>query len=558
MLFATQLNRPLRIDTPLGPDRLLLVAVEGTEAISELFDFRLQLLAPLGLPIEFEKLLGKPISLVIETNAIERRLHGIAVEFSQGRCDEEFTHYELRLVPKLWWLTQHIGCRVFQQQDVPAILQTVLQGIETRFELAESYPRRNYCVQYRESDYAFACRLMEEEGIHFHFEFDDTLHTLVVADSNLRLPEISSPNPIVFEDLEGGSRDDLRINRWAKQQRVQPAKVTLWDHHFELPAQNLRAEELTQQEVQVGEVTHTLACEEQEPEVYDYPGGYAKRFDGVAPGGEERADDLPRVFDDNQRSAKLRMQQLASPTIEIAGESNCPNLTAGHRFVLTRHEHGNGDYVLRRIEHRAELKLGYRAEEDRAELQYSNRFTAGPLDLPYRPSRTTPRPRIAGTQTATVVGPPNAEVFVDKYGRIKVQFHWDREGGHNADSSCWVRVAQLWAGNRWGSYFWPRIGHEVVVSFSEGDPDRPLVIGSVYNAANMPPFELPRLAQIGGIKSCIFGGDSMVNFNAIQFHDATGEEYLHMHSERDELHHNESNRFSYVPKGSFSFHGKLF
>ena len=400
MLFATQLNRPLRVLTPLGADSLLLVAMEGSEGISRLFDFRLDLLAPAGWPIEFEKLMGKPISLIIETNGVERWIHGIAIEFEQGRRDEEFTHYQMRVAPKLWWLTQQIRSRVFQQQNVVQILQTVFTGLDVRFDLAETYPARNYCVQYRESDYAFASRLMEEEGIFFFFEFDDEKQTLVVADCNLQLPEIGQPNPVTFEDIEGGSRDDLRINRWSKRQRVQPVRVTLWDHTFELPGQNLQAEELIQGEVKVGTVVHKLPNEEEEPEVYDYPGGYAKRFDGVAPGGEDRGSDLPRVFDDNQRTARLRMEQLACGTIEIAGESNCAHLVAGHRFTLTRHEHGDGDYLLRQIEHKAVLKLGYRAEDDRSELQYENRFTCGPLELPYRPASLTPRPQIAGIQTS--------------------------------------------------------------------------------------------------------------------------------------------------------------
>ena len=150
-----------------------------------------------------------------------------------------------------------------------------------------------------------------------------------------------------------------------------------------------------------------------------------------------------------------------------------------------------------------------------------------------------------------------AEIFCDKYGRVKIQFHWDREGKHDADSSCWVRVSQLWAGNRWGAFFWPRVGHEVVVTFVEGDPDRPLIVGSVYNAANMPPPDLPGEATVGGIKSCIFGGQPMLNFNALLFHDTPGHEFVQVHSEKNEIQHSESNKFHYVPHGQFSFHGSL-
>jgi len=557
MILSTQQNRPLRIDTPLGPDALLLVGLEGSEEISRLFRFRLDLLAPLGVPVDFAKLMAAPVSVTLDCSGTVRYLNGIATEFSQGRDDEEFTHFQLILSPKLWWLTQRRRSRVFQQMTVVEILTAVLEGIDVRMDLAEAYPARNYCVQYQESDFAFASRLMEEEGIFFFFEFAEGKHTLVLSDSNLLLPKIGQPNPVIFEPLIGGTRDDLRIGSWTKRQRVRPTSVELRDHAFELPGQSLQADESIQAELKVGTVDHRLVPTDDEAEVYEYPGRYAKRFDGIGPGGEERPADPPKIFEDNLRTAKLRMQQLASAAITIDGESNCNHLTSGHTFTLQRHSHGDGDYVLTRIEHRARLDLAYRSDAKDARLQYDNQFCCQPVDLPYRPSRRTPRPQIAGVQTATVVGPPAAEIFCDKYGRVKIQFHWDREGKNDADSSCWVRVSQLWAGNRWGAFFWPRVGHEVVVTFVEGDPDRPLIVGSVYNAANMPPPDLPGEATVGGIKSCIFGGQPMLNFNALLFHDTPGHEFVQVHSEKNEIQHSESNKYHYVPHAQYAFHGSL-
>ncbi len=553
-----QTRRTMRLRTPLGDDALLLVGLEGTESISELFHFRLDLLAPAYESVDFGELLGKPVSVVIETEQTEPRwLHGMAIEFSQGRQDEEFVHYELVMAPKLWWWAQRQRSRVFQQKTTPEILKEVLDGLDFRFEFSGDYPSRNYCVQYRETDYIFFRRLIEEEGMYFFFEFNEEVEKLVISDANVNLPEIAQPNPIIFDELDGGVRDEARILSWTKRQAVGPAKVTLWDHSFELPGQNLEADESIEENVQVGTIEHALHKADEQPEIYDYPGGYAKRFDGVAPGGADRSDDPPKVFEDSRRVAKLRMQEIASAAIDIRAKSNCPHLTPGHKFTLERHPHADGDYLIGRVQHSAKLEVGYRSDAEPAELEYRNEFTCHPYALPYRPRRSTPRPCIAGVQTATVVGPSDAEIFCDKYGRVKIQFHWDREGKKDADSSCWVRVAQIWAGNRWGAFFWPRIGHEVVVTFLEGDPDRPLIVGSVYNAANMPPPELPAEATVGGIKSCIFGGNPMLEYNAVMFHDTRGHEYVQTHSAMHELQHSEANQFRYVPYGQFAFHGHL-
>jgi type VI secretion system secreted protein VgrG len=266
---------------------------------------------------------------------------------------------------------------------------------------------------------------------------------------------------------------------------------------------------------------------------------------------------VARIFPAAKRAAKLRAAAEAAAAVRAGGESNCVQFAPGRRFTLERHFDADGAYLLTAVEHEARVTGDYRADAQDDALDYRNRFTAAPEGLPFRPPRVTPRPIIAGTQTATVVGPPGSQIFLDKYGRVKVQFPWDRQGQANADSSCWIRVAQIWAGKTWGAFFWPRVGHEVVVAFEEGDPDQPIIVGSVYNAANMPPLTLPDEAMRCGIKSCTFAGDPALAFNAVIFHDVPGTEYLQVHSETFQMENTESARYQHTPAGRFTFLGSF-
>jgi type VI secretion system secreted protein VgrG len=282
----------------------------------------------------------------------------------------------------------------------------------------------------------------------------------------------------------------------------------------------------------VGKVVHQLNLANDALEIYDHPGRYAQRFDGIDPAGGDRPADIARIFADRVRTVRLRMEQEEVKGIRIEGKGDCGQFTAGHKFTLERHFDADCAYLLTRVEHQARDEA-YRSDQpSESQFTYENRFRCIPVALRYRPQRKTAVPQIAGMQTATVVGPSGEEIWVDKYGRVKVQFHWDREGKMNADSSCWLRVAQVWAGKGWGGFFWPRIGHEVVVIFEEGDPDQPLIIGSVYNADNMPPFKLPLRKKLGGIKSASLNGSSKENFNGIVFFDEKGHEHTSIHSER--------------------------
>ena len=332
------------------------------------------------------------------------------------------------------------------------------------------------------------------------------------------------------------------MTSWETTQELRSCKVSLTDYCFELPDSRLGAGQAIQRTVQVGVVGHKLDHDvfshgESLLDRYDYPGGYGRRFDDVAPGGRDQPDEVQKVFQENQRVANLRMQEEAAGAVTLSGTSTAGHLLPGRRFELQRHPDGDGEYVLKGVQHSADLESSYLSHDEKP-FAYESRFEALPAELPYRPARTTPRPSIAGTQTAVVVGAAEGDIFVDKYGRVKVKFHWDRRPDSGPESSCWLRVGQFWAGERWGAFFWPRVGHEVIVGFEEGDPDRPIVVGSVYNARNMPPFALPENRVLGGIKSFSASGNllnpcnPLVNYNGILFDDGAGQEHVELHGER--------------------------
>ena len=273
-------------------------------------------------------------------------------------------------------------------------------------------------------------------------------------------------------------------------------------------------------------------------EIYDFPGGYAERYDGINPSGGEQPQRLQQLFQDNQRTVNLRMQAEAVPALAVQGTSTCANFVAGHKFSLDRHFDGRGEYVLVSVVHDGSLGEAYRAGKGDAGLTYTNNFTCIPIQLPYRPPRETSVPFIAGVQNALVVGPSGQEIFIDKYGRVKVQFYWDRQGKKDQNSSCWIRVGQWFAGKRWGASFWPRIGQEVLVAFVEGDPDQPVIVGSVYNAEQMPPYEGDGLdskhkndPKVSGVKTNSTLGGS--GFNEIRFDDTKDSEELFLHAQHD-------------------------
>ena len=287
---------------------------------------------------------------------------------------------------------------------------------------------------------------MEEEGIYYFFRHTERSCQLVLANAPFGHPDVPDLRSAPFDPTRAGREEAERITSWQKVQELRSGKWYLRDHCFELPTTTLEATRPIQTDVPVGRVNHKLNVGlNGKLERYDYPGGYAQRFDGIDPGGSEQPQELPKILEDNERTVGIRIQEEATPGLVIHGTGSCRTFLPGHKFLLTGHDHGDGPYVLTRVEHVAR-QGGFTSSDRDTPFTYDNTFDCIPFALPYRPARTTARPVIHGTQTATVVGPIGEEIFVDRYGRIKVQFHWDREGRRDADSSCWVRVTQVWAG----------------------------------------------------------------------------------------------------------------
>jgi type VI secretion system secreted protein VgrG len=539
---ATQANRPMAVSTPLGKDVLLLVGFTGQEAISHLFSYHLDLLAENRTAIAFDKLLGKSVTVELEMPGKKKRyFNGICYRVSQGEQDQEFTAYRMELVPELWLLSKQAQSRTFQHLSVPDILKKVLGKLKNKpvFKLEGTFEPRDYCVQYRETDFNFVSRLMEEEGIYYYFQHDNGSHTMVVGNSPGGHVVVPDPATVTYKNIDPIREAVGVVYDWEKVQELRSGKYTLWDHCFEKPHSHLEASKTIQPDVPVGGVTHKLNVGGNDQlEIYDYPGEYAQRFDGVDKGGGDQPGELAKISQDNERTVKIRIQEEAVPSLLIQGASTCRQLLAGHMFTvstlsgsLEKQLNADGQYLLTSVQHSARLP-GFRSHNE-VPFSYHNSFTCIPAALPYRPQRTTPKPVVHGTQTAVVVGPSSEEIFTDKYGRVKVQFHWDREGKNNADSSCWCRVGTLWAGQQWGVIHIPRIGQEVLVAFQEGDPDQPIIVGSVYNAEMMPPYKLPDNKTQSGIKSrsTLKGGPA--NFNELRFEDKKGEEEIYFHAEKD-------------------------
>jgi type VI secretion system secreted protein VgrG len=538
-----QAQQVLEVVTPLGKDVLLLEGFSGHEGLSQLFRFQLDLIAENGKvkDVAFDKLLGQPVTVCLgRSGGKQRFFNGICSRFSQGESGIEFTSYRMEVVPRFWLLTRRAQSRIFQHKTVPDILKEVLQGLEVTFELKAPYQPRDFCVQYRETDFNFACRLMEEEGIYYFFKHTEKGHSMVVADTPQSHPDLPGGSTVTYRNLTQAAveQEDI-IYDWSKAQEVTSGKYTLWDHCFELPHKHLEAEKQIGDSLQVGKASHKLkVADNSKLEIYDWPGEYAQRFDGIDKGGGERPAELQKIFDDNKRTVNIRMQQEAATAVSVQGASNCRQLVPGYKFTLAPEPkdpllkllNADGAYVLTGVSHSAR---GGDYRSDGAGFQYHNTFTCIPAALPFRPQRTTPKPVVPGSQTAVVVGPAGEEIFTDKYGRVKVQFHWDRQGKHDAGSACWVRVATPWAGKQWGMIHIPRIGQEVLVDFLEGDPDQPIIVGSVYNAEQMPPYGLPGNRTQSGIKSRSSLGGSQENFNEICLEDKKGSELIYIRAEKD-------------------------
>lgn len=533
-MATTQDNRLMRIVTPLGKDFVLINTFDATEGLSQLFHIDVELLKEENeanftpTMIDPQSLLGKGVTITVETEeGTYRDYSGMVNTFSQGNRDVRFSYYNITIVPHVWMLTQRIQSRIFQQINVPDILKKVFEGFEVKFELQGTFEPRNYCVQYRESDFDFASRLMEEEGIYYYFVHEEGKDQMILGNTPQSHRDCPTKKDIEFFVNVGDKQDFIgTINTFLSGYNLQTGKVTLWDFNFQLPDKKLDATE-----------TSVFSFgDSQKLEWYDFPAGYARKYDGIAKDSGEQASELNKVFEDRKNTTKHWIDELDSRCTYANGRSDCPTISAGHRFTLKNHPNKdlNKSYVLTSVRHSAQQSPSY-ASDDVANDPYTNDFTCiehGAGKPGFRPRRITPKPTVMGGQTAMVVGPGGEEIFTDKFGRIKVQFHWDRDGVNDASSSCWVRVAQTWAGNKWGAMFIPRIGMEVLVHFLEGDPDQPIVTGCVYNPQTMPPYTLPDEKTKSTLKSNSTKGGG--GFNEFRFEDKKGSEQIFIHAQKDE------------------------
>lgn len=507
MAIFTQENRHITITTPLGANKLLLSSLQGSEGISRLFNFDLSLFSE-DQGIAFADIIGKGVTISIELPSGQYRyFNGIISTFSQvsgeGKSSDDSTRgslYRATLVPKLWFLTRSAELRIFQNMNVPDIVNKVLDefGItDKEIKLQKSYEKREYCVQYRETHFNFISRLLEEEGIFYYFEHKADKHRLVIADSSQASVDCPGQGTASYQ-IEGTAPEDDTISFIEKIQMIQPGKYMLSDFNFETPGNSLNVNIPGKYNLGPGD-----------REIYDYPGGYNAKGSG---------DQFVRV----------RMEEEEAQITTVRGVSGCRSFTAGYRFKLLnsdRKDMNDKEFILTAVAHTMTHSV-----QRGGEFNYSNRFSCIPADVPFRPPRVTPKPVVQGAQTAIVVGKSGEEIWTDKHGRVKVQFHWDREGKGDENSSCWIRVSQLWAGTGWGAMFIPRIGQEVIVDFLEGDPDCPIITGRVYHGTNTPPYTLPAEQTKSTIKSYSSKGGG--GFNEFRFEDKKGEEQLFMHAEK--------------------------
>jgi len=508
MTRATQADRQLELTTNLGADVLLLRRMTGVERLGQAFEYRLELLST-DPGIDFSAILGERVSarLSLADSEDKRFFNGVVTDFEQmDSIDQRYARYEMTLRPWLWFLTRTSDCRIFQEQTVPEIVAAVFQELGfSDFEerLTGTYSKREYCVQYRETDFDFVSRLLEEEGIYYFFEHEEDLHRMILADDNHGLDSLGS---IQYSfDANRGKGQPERIFGWRLQQQLQPGKYALNDYDFEAPKKSLLSPSAQER-------SHAGA----EYEIYDYPGRYL-------------------VSGDGEHYSRRRIEELQARFERVTASSNARSLRVGALFDLSQHprEDQNKTFLVTDIEYELasnEFEMGSGAT---AAQTYACRITALDARQPFRPERITPRPVVRGPQTAVVTGPSGDEIHTDEHGRVKCQFHWDRYGKRDENSSCWIRVSQAWAGKEWGAMALPRIGQEVIVDFLEGDPDRPIITGRVYNGEQKPPYTLPANKTQSGIKTRSTPNGGADNRNEIRFEDKKGEEQLFIHAERD-------------------------
>ena len=520
-----------RITVQLPVEGLLFWKLSGREAMSESYALTLTLLGT-DARIDRSRLLGQPVTVTIPTQSLltPRFINGKVTRVAVSAVEltgTRYAVYQLTVEPDLWPMKRDRNLRIFQGQTVPQIVKTLLGEHQVNLEdkLTGSYRVWDYCVQYQESSLDFISRLMELEGIAYHFSHEADKHTLVLTDAATQHQPFSGYEVIPYHQTpSGGSTDEEGISQWALEDSVTPGIYSLDDYDFRKPNAWLFQAQQNPASPKPGSI-----------DVYDWPGRFVET--GHA-----------------EFYARIRQERWQVEHQQIQATATAAGIAPGHIFTLTNAPFfsDNGEYLV--------TAAGYHFEENRyasgeGETIHRTDFTVIPAAVSYRPAQSTAWPRTYGPQTAKVVGPQGESIWTDKYGRVKVKFHWDRLAKGDDTSSCWVRVSSAWAGQGYGGVQIPRVGDEVVVDFINGDPDRPIITGRVYNEASMPPWALPAAATQMGFMSRTKDG-SVDNANALRFEDKAGAEQVWIQAERnmdtsvknDETHSVGGARSHYVKK----------
>ena len=501
----------IRIDlesSALAPGAVVPFEFHSSERISEMFRVEVMCGCELG-EAAIGDLVGQTALLAVTyPGETERLCHGVVSEAEEwhegaGRLSKWI---RVTIRPQLWKLALGRTSRIFQHLSVPEILSQVLRAGHVAHEMRLGGPHaaRNYCVQYMESDFAFVSRLMEEEGISYVFRHERDKHVMVLSDDNGSFDAIEGDISVPFREAGGMTTTEDAVTKLSNRGRVRAGRVSLTDFDPVKPALNLGV--------------NSQGNRDADLEIYDHYGRYVAAAEG-------------------QVLAKIKLERQRWQALVVQGTSHCGRFEPGRTFELVQHPDTALDkkYVIVGVSHHGRRNDLIQAPDPASGAKrppdYVNHFEAIPSEIPFRPLRTAPWPTILGSQTAMVTGPSGEEIYTDEHGRVKVQFHWDRQGKNNEATSCWVRVNQGWAGPGWGAFFVPRIGHEVIVEFEHGDPDRPMVTGRVYNGASPPPVDLPGLKTKSTVRTSSSPGGG--GFNELSFEDAAGAEMVHLHAQKD-------------------------
>jgi len=521
--MASKQEDYIGITTPLGKDTFLLKSINSDESISNLFYYTLELTSK-EHDIKAEDIVGSSVDFwMILRDGEKRDFNGFVSQFTTGGLRKDgYRAYQAIVVPWLWFLCKTCDHKIFQAKSAKDIIEEVFNSYgfsDFKMNINKTCLVREYCVQYGESAFDFVSRLMEEEGIFYYFSQEKGKHTLILSD-NASCFEDCKENELVFLD----NIADEHLHSWSHNHAYITGKVTGNSYSFEEPTSDLKKE--------ISTVVKLPSVDNYEH--YNYPYGYFKT-----------ADAEPFV------KARIEAEEAQYHIVESSGTYR--SLKVGGKFKVKTHECSSEEgkaYTITGVRFDASEDV---SSSDASLRSYFNQFVCVPVATIPKSKHITPRPRIFGLQTAVVVGPSGEEIYTDKYGRVKVQFHWDRVGKKDENSSCWIRVSQSSAGKSWGGIVNPRVGQEVVVSFLDGDPDKPLITGQVYNATNMPPYELPTNQSQSGYKTRTTKEGSGSTFNELRFEDKKDAEEIYLHAQKDVNVEINNNRTTTIEEGDDTY-----